>query len=130
MEIFSSSKQFQESGLLPPEWSEQPHLRRKIRAEYKAPLYELIGLYNFLVNLMKRCRYYSRTNQLFLTKNAINSAILYENCFYLCIVSGDPQGVIRAMSGTLAMAFVGIICTKVARGSVDGSLFYDQRFVL
>ena len=43
---------------------------------------------------------------------------------YLCTVNGDPQGVIRAMSGTLATAFVGIICTKVARGSVDGSLFY------
>ena len=42
---------------------------------------------------------------------------------YLCTVSSDPQGVIRAMSGTLATAFVGIICTKVARDSVDGSLF-------
>ena len=45
---------------------------------------------------------------------------------YLCTVNGDPQGVIRAMSGTLATAFVGIICTKVARDSVDGSLFCEK----
>ena len=51
MEIFSSSKQFQESRFPSPEWSEQPHLGRKIRAEYKAPLYELIRFYNFVVNL-------------------------------------------------------------------------------
>ena len=47
---------------------------------------------------------------------------------YLCSVSGDPQGVIRAMSGTLATAFVGIICTKVARDSDDGSLFCENTF--
>lgn len=48
---------------------------------------------------------------------------IFPKSTYLCTVSGDPQGVIRAMSGTLATAFVGIICTKVARDSVDGSLF-------